>query len=201
MPDTGAPWNIPYVASTDLVSDWPTDSQDLAEAIADGLDAAGNAGIGSNVVQTVKTDTFSTTSTSFTPVTGLSVTITPSSDTSRILVIVSGSVGISSGASGRPVLKVTGGNAGTFIGDAASSRTRTAMGGVRAVSLSGADHLLSAITMLYVDSPATASAVTYQAEMCNSGAGTVYLNTTGTDSTNSTYVRAASAITAIEVAP
>jgi hypothetical protein len=23
MPDTGAPWNIPYVESADLVSDWP----------------------------------------------------------------------------------------------------------------------------------------------------------------------------------
>jgi len=40
MPDTGAPWNIPYVAGTDLVRDWPTDSQDLAEAIADALDNA-----------------------------------------------------------------------------------------------------------------------------------------------------------------
>ena len=33
MPDTGAPWNIPYVASTDLVSDWPADSLALANAI------------------------------------------------------------------------------------------------------------------------------------------------------------------------
>jgi hypothetical protein len=58
MPDTGAPWNIPYVESTDLVSDWPADSLALANAIAAGLDDAGNAGIGSNVVQAVKTDTF-----------------------------------------------------------------------------------------------------------------------------------------------
>jgi hypothetical protein len=36
------------------------------------------AGIGSNVVQTVKTDTFTTTSTSYTTLTGLSATITPS---------------------------------------------------------------------------------------------------------------------------
>ena len=41
MPDTGAPWNIPYVESTDLVSDWPTDSLALANAIDAGLDAAG----------------------------------------------------------------------------------------------------------------------------------------------------------------
>lgn len=41
MPDTGAPWYIPYVAGTDLVADWPTDSQELATAIEDGLNAAG----------------------------------------------------------------------------------------------------------------------------------------------------------------
>ena len=41
MPDTGSPWNIPYVAGTDIVSDWPTDNQTMANAIADGLDAAG----------------------------------------------------------------------------------------------------------------------------------------------------------------
>jgi len=41
MPDTGAPWNIPYVDPTDLVRDYPQASEDLADAIADGLDAAG----------------------------------------------------------------------------------------------------------------------------------------------------------------
>jgi hypothetical protein len=40
MPDTGAPWNIPYAAPADLVRDWPALSEDVAEAIADGLSAA-----------------------------------------------------------------------------------------------------------------------------------------------------------------
>jgi hypothetical protein len=40
MPDTGAPWNIPYAAPTDLVRDWPALSEDIAEAVADGLDIA-----------------------------------------------------------------------------------------------------------------------------------------------------------------
>ena len=39
------------------------------------------------VIQTVKTDTFSTTSTSYVDVTGLSVSITPSSSSNKILVI------------------------------------------------------------------------------------------------------------------
>jgi hypothetical protein len=57
MPDTGAPYFIPFAAPADLVRDWPDLSEDVALAIASGLSAAGNPGIGSNVVQTVKTDT------------------------------------------------------------------------------------------------------------------------------------------------
>jgi hypothetical protein len=38
--DTGAPWNIPYAEPTDLVRDWPALSEDVAEAVADGLDDA-----------------------------------------------------------------------------------------------------------------------------------------------------------------
>ena len=38
MPDTGAPWFIPYVESTDLVSAWPTDSLALANAIVAALE-------------------------------------------------------------------------------------------------------------------------------------------------------------------
>lgn len=38
MPDTGAPYNIPYVESTDLVSGWPAISLDVANAIVAALD-------------------------------------------------------------------------------------------------------------------------------------------------------------------
>ena len=41
MPDTGAPYFIPFADPTDLVRDWPALSEDVAEAVADGLDAAG----------------------------------------------------------------------------------------------------------------------------------------------------------------
>jgi hypothetical protein len=38
MPDTGAPYFIPYVVSTDLVSDWPDVSEDVALAIVAALE-------------------------------------------------------------------------------------------------------------------------------------------------------------------
>ena len=49
--------------------------------------------------QTIKTNTFATSSTSFTDVTGLSVTITPQSSSNKVLVLTSLHIG--SGASGR----------------------------------------------------------------------------------------------------
>jgi hypothetical protein len=85
--DTGAPWNLPYPLPTDLVRDGADAIKDLAEATATGLSAAGNAGIGSNVVQAATSANFDTTSTSFVDVTNLEVAITPSSATSKVLLV------------------------------------------------------------------------------------------------------------------
>ena len=41
MADTGAPHFIPFAEPTDLVRDWPALSEDVADAVADGLSAAG----------------------------------------------------------------------------------------------------------------------------------------------------------------
>jgi hypothetical protein len=88
MPDTGAPWNIPYADPTDLVRDWPALSEDVAEAVADGFDAVALAGIGSNLVVGSTTTTTTTTSTSYVN-TSLTATITPTTNTSKVLVIAS----------------------------------------------------------------------------------------------------------------
>ena len=53
------------------------------------LDASLIGGKVLQVVSTAKTDTFSTSSTSFTDITGLSVAITPSATSSKILVFLS----------------------------------------------------------------------------------------------------------------
>ena len=63
MPDTGLPWEIPYLDGTEFVKDYPQASEDLADAIVDALDGIPVlAGIGSNVVSAGKTDPFTTTS-------------------------------------------------------------------------------------------------------------------------------------------
>ena len=65
------------------------ESMNLADtyAFTGTVSGAGGGKIG-QVIQTVKTDVFSTTSTSFVDVTGLTASITPSATSSKILVRV-----------------------------------------------------------------------------------------------------------------
>ena len=65
-----------------------------ADSTIDTLARAGNI---LQVKQTVKTDTFTMTGTTFTDVTGLSVTITPSSSSSKVLIIPSLSIAAKKG--------------------------------------------------------------------------------------------------------
>ena len=201
MSDTGAPWNLPYPLPTDLVRDGADAIKDLAEATATGLSAAGNAGIGSNVVQTVKTDTFTTTSTSFTAVTGLTATITPTSATSKVLVIVKLDAAINTpgGAINRMAARLTGGGGG-YVGAADGSRTRASiMQGGNDSSIYQDGSLT--FSMIYVDQPNTTSPTTYGVEVIRiNGTGTIFVNRTVVDTDSAAFARSVSSIVAIEVA-
>jgi hypothetical protein len=153
-------------------------------------------GIGSNVVQTVKLNTFTTSSTSFTTVEGLTATITPSSATAKVLVIAQLTIGLGNN-SGVGHFRFAGGNSGTYIGAEAGSRVRAVFGG----GIEGnASSLILAQSMVYLDSPGSASPVTYSVEARQAVSGTVRVNVSVTDSNNVGFTRGASSITAIEVA-
>ncbi len=85
------PAGTPYVESSDNVADYPGVSLALANHI-DGLDG----GKVLQVVSVTKVDAFTTTSTSFVDVTGLTVSITPSATSSKILILSTFQAGNSS---------------------------------------------------------------------------------------------------------
>ena len=201
MADTGAPWNLPYPLPTDLVRDGADAIKDLAEAAASGLDLAGNPGIGSNVVQTVKTNVFTTTSSTFTDVTGLTATITPTSATSKILVIAD-VVLVNTNTSGSVVsafMRINGGNADNYVGDADGSRSRVTHGNTTFFDTSPSSYSVHGRTAVVLDSPGVATAVTYAVQVRVSG-GTAAVNRTTVDSNSAIYARTPSSITLIEVA-
>jgi hypothetical protein len=147
------------------------------------------------VVSTAKTDTFTTTSSTYTVVTGLTATITPKSATSKILVLVQLAYGLVSN-NGWGNFKVTGGNTSVYVGDTAGSRVRAVFGGT--MGADGQGSLLSS-SINFLDSPATTSATTYQVEARIAAGGAVFVNRPPFDTDGEIITRGASSITLMEV--
>lgn len=148
------------------------------------------------VVSTTKTDVFTTTSTTFTAVTGLSVSITPVSATSKILV--TGDVSFAhTGANRFLRFRLMRGATAIDIGDAAGSRDRATSswyaGDVNGNSGTGAWPIN------FLDSPNTTSPITYSVQIATSG-DTMGVNRTGQDADALAEPRTASTITLMEVA-
>ena len=149
------------------------------------------------VVSAVKTDTFSTTSQSDTAVTGLSVAITPSSTSSKILVMVQICLGTGSYTA---LYSLRRGSTDILLADAASNRARTTA--VINPRDTDTNRMNNAIPTTFLDSPNTTSATTYQAYIkCRSSGHTIYVNRSANDNDASTYdPRTTSTITVMEIA-
>lgn len=122
------------------------------------------------VVSTTKADSFSTTSGTFTDVTGLSVSITPSSTTSQILVIAT--LQGSHASTGDGVFRLMRGATAIAVGTAGST-----FNGFAQVSASQQDAMFSC-SIPFLDSPATVSATTYKVQAV-ANTGTLYVNRRG----------------------
>ena len=132
----------------------------------------------------------------FVDITSLSVDITPSSSSNKILLMAQVSYGCMT-ADRIAALRFTGGNADDFVGGAASNRQRVAS---FMVSPSGAGVIANNSHLTYVDSPATTSAVTYKVQGApNFGSGTVSINFGGGDTDAAYFPRGASSLTAMEI--
>lgn len=144
------------------------------------------------VVQTTKTDTFSTTSGSLTDITGMSVSITPSRTTSNILITFTlGQVACSSTASiGVALLR---GSTLIGVGTTAGSRISTSAGGLLNTDRGAAQ------SFTFLDTPATTSATTYKLQIYINSGNTAYVNRSATDTDSTTYTRTASTIIAMEI--
>ena len=119
-----------------------------------------------NVVQTVKTTAFSTASTSFIDVTGLSVAITPKNASSLVLVTVS--IFTSNSAVALNSFNLLRGS--TNLAQPAADTFSASMNA--SMALVSADDQTVALTFL--DSPATTSSTTYKIQMkVSSGTGFV----------------------------
>tara|TARA_R100000388_G_C7149920_1_gene114038 strand:+ start:47 stop:592 length:546 start_codon:yes stop_codon:yes gene_type:complete len=166
-----------------------------------GLPSGANGGI-IQVVQTVKTDTFSQSSlndSTFSNDTGLNVTITPSSNSNKIRLTGSVVVSMDQDNDGIGIGLFKGGSVVSgALGDASGSRTQC-MSMDFQESYGGECRNLA---FDFIDSPATTSATTYGIRVIffsGTASSTVYLNRSQSDDNNVYRPRSISTITAMEV--
>lgn len=151
------------------------------------------AGAVLQVLQTTKTDTFSSSSATWVDITGLSVSITPSSASNKVLII--GVVQAVNGTTTGSVIRLM--RDSTAISQATSTGNRQS-GSSTELFTGRSDNYFSSVAT-YLDSPATTSAVTYKIQILpNSYAAYVNRSVADTDSTG--YSRGVSYITVMEVA-
>ena len=128
---------------------------------------------------------------------GLSVSITPTSSSNKILIFGQVTVGsdINDGIS-LSIFKAGSAISGA-IGDASSSRKRQT-----AQAEMDYNFAMTCLPFHYLDTAGGTSSITYQPALniSNSGSYTIYLNRTSNDTDDATYVRTISVITAMEVA-
>jgi hypothetical protein len=156
------------------------------------------AGTVLQVVQTVKTDTFTTTSTTYTDVTGISVSITPTSATSKILVFANLNASVTA-TDNYFAFQLVRGSTAISIGDTAGSRTVGSVGSALIAGTGSANYILP-MAINFLDSPATTSATTYKIQGLVQSGQTLVLNRSGTDSNAVFGIRTASTITVMEIA-
>ena len=160
-----------------------------------GLPSGSSGGI-IQIKQAFKGNTFTTTSGSFVDVTGLSVSITPSSASNKILVLVS-ICGQGRPAYARNIPRLV--RDSTPIGNSTDAGDRIAGFGQMYQGEDGTNVATNSIEFL--DSPATTSATTYKLQVGspNSASYTVFINRSGHDSDAAWEARTCSTITVMEI--
>jgi hypothetical protein len=153
------------------------------------------------VVTAIKTDTTSSSSLTMVDISSLSVSITPSSASNKILVMCSFCWGADNNSS--PKFKLTGGNTSTYVGDAAGDRQRVAYYAADDY-FNGASNAGNETAFMgflnYLDSPATTSSTTYKLQGSTDNNGSFHINRTGADvNSSSEGGRSASSIIVMEI--
>ena len=198
MPDTGAPWNIPYVESADLVSDWPADSLLVANAVAAGLSAAEKLIAVKSAIFT-GTQTGSVAAGGDLAITDLSITHEVADASNEL--IISAMLGVAGSSNNLALMGLGVYDGSAFIGVGATSSLRTPVSSANRNGTSSADANTS-LNLTFVYTPGSGS-FTYTLRAINTdnnGAGrTLYINRSPGDSDSISTPRGGSSLVIQEI--
>ena len=151
------------------------------------------------VVQNVKTDTFTVSSTTFVTITGFDVTITPTSASSKVMIDLSLHIG--EGQDTFPLFRMYRGSTELTIPSAIGSG-EAGMFGKTTTEASARDvYLIEPVNFKFLDTPSTTNAVTYSIKVrpMSTTSRTIYVNRSNTIGDANQYTTI-STITATEIA-
>lgn len=161
--------------------------------------ARANFGAGAvlQVVSVVKSDIWGTSAASWTDIPGLAISITPTSATSKILVATQGMAGMGGSYSGAVKLQRNGTD--ICVGNSTAGYNQVSSANFYGGSADGNNN--ESWSIMYLDSPASTSAVTYKLQANSFQSGPLYINTLGSNITSQVYsMIGASTITLMEIA-
>lgn len=147
------------------------------------------------VTTATKTDVQSFSSSTFADITGLSVTVTPSSTSSTFLLLGAVSTGPTAASGNGGHIRYLRNSTPIGVGDAAGSRQQVTASSSMTESSGGMDSLL----IPYIDSPGTTTAITYKVQMAASNATAIWVNKSAADTDSAFYGRAISTLTIMEL--
>ena len=148
---------------------------------------------------TTKTDSFSSSSssTAYEDITGLSVAITPSSTSNKILIILS--LGLST-SDAHADIKILRGTTDIFLPSTAGNRI-SSHGHIYSASAFNDHYDIESKTIQLLDDPSSTSSLTYKVQIATpySASYVAHINRTSSDTDLSYNARTVSTITAMEI--
>ena len=155
-----------------------------------------------NLQSAVVAGTVTLTSLSWATITGLSLSITPRSTSSKILLfaMVNGGIPVNGGQTFLRFARNDGAS-DTVIGSGTGAGSRQAIHAAITDSIAGANGVYST-PMLYVDSPSTTSARTYKVQAYGNqagGGGNIYFGRSGNDTDSTANSRSPCVLIALEI--
>lgn len=175
-----------------LPDDCITNSNIATGAITNDSLATGVGGKVLQVVSTAKTDASTMTNTSYTQVPGLTINITPSSTSSKILLMCTYNIGGSSSTQAYSALFRD--DTQIALGDENGSRVRAST-----QQIENQTNEITSSGITFLDSPNTTSQITYGIRAKTQGTSTLYINRGVTWANSTQSSTTCSVITAMEI--
>jgi hypothetical protein len=125
---------------------------------------SGSGQVPVQVISTIKTNTFTTSSTSYVDVTGVSATITPTSSSNKVLVTITGGSSTTSSPNSFSYGVVTRNGTQVAIGDSRGSAQRCTLD-LSPANAGNITDYAKPFCITFLDSPATTSAVVYNLQV------------------------------------